>query len=204
MAPIVEERLVNNSSDSAAGNVGMGRGRTHSRSPLVGCALAVALLTGVSACGDDASDAGQPAVVEVIATDFEFADLPDTVPAGTRLTLRNDAPSELHELVAFRLPDDEERSVSELMALPPDELMPAMGGPPVAVLLAPPGGEQIAAVGDGTLAEPGRYAILCVIPTGIEPDVYLEAAAISEGPPDVGGGPPHIVHGMYAELRVEG
>ena len=59
-------------------------------------------------------------------------------------------------------------------------------------------------VGDGTLDEPGRYAIMCFIPTGVAPDVYLEAAAESEeGPPDVGGGPPHFVHGMHAELRID-
>src|SRR5690606_26499988 len=68
--------------------------------------------------GDDAAGAAADAVVEVTAVDFAFEGLPDTVPAGTRLTLANDAPSELHELVAFRLPDDEHRPVAELMALP--------------------------------------------------------------------------------------
>jgi hypothetical protein len=72
------------------------------------------------------------------------------------------------------------------------------------VLLAAPGGEQIPAVGDGILADPGRYAIVCVIPTGADPDEYLAAAAESDaGPPDVAGGPPHIANGMFAELVVE-
>jgi hypothetical protein len=77
-------------------------------------------------------------------------------------------------------------------------------GAPATVLLAAPGGPQIAAVGDGTLTRPGRYAIVCVIPTGADPDAYLQAAAESdEGPPEVDGGPPHIAQGMFAELVVE-
>jgi hypothetical protein len=140
----------------------------------------------LTACGsDDAAD--EPGVIAVNAIDFAYEDLPDSVPAGTRLTLANSAPSELHEIVAFRLPDDETRPVSELMTLPPEEMGSLFAGEPAMVLLTPPGGDasdQIAAVGDGTLSEPGRYLLLCAIPTGVSPDVYLAAAAES------GGGPP--------------
>jgi hypothetical protein len=61
------------------------------------------------------------------------------------------------------------------------------------------------AVGDGTLTEPGRYVLMCFIPTGADPDEYLSAAAASEGeaPTGVAGGPPHVVNGMYAELHVD-
>ena len=41
-----------------------------------------------------------------------------------------------------------------------------------------------------------------MIPTGADPAVYLEAAAASDGPPQVDGGPPHVAHGMFAELTV--
>ena len=58
------------------------------------------------------------------------------------------------------------------------------------------------AVGDGTLQEPGRYLVICTIPTGADPAEYLAAEATSNGPPDVEGGPPHFTHGMYAELDV--
>ena len=140
--------------------------------------------------------------VEVRLVDYGFDGLPDEVAAGTQLTITNEADAELHELVAFRLPDDESRSVTELAQLPPEELMATLGDP-VTVLLAEPGGETVAAVGDGTLTEPGRYAILCFIPTGVDPSEYLQAAAESEGgPPQVDGGPPHFVHGMIAELTV--
>lgn len=183
--------------------------------------LAPLLIAGAAGCTDDsAGTAGSTTTttassdhhsgeehdaVEVTAVDFSFEDLPDRIDAGTRLTLRNDAPSELHELVAFRLPDDETRSVEELLALPEAELGAVLGAePPRTVLLAPPGGEQIPAVGDGTLDEPGRYLIMCSIPTGVDPATYLAAAAQSQGaPPQVDGGPPHFVHGMAAELTVE-
>ena len=187
--------------------------RTPSRPPRrwrVAAAL-IAIGLAASACGDDspvespADAAADPDLIEVVAVDFHFEGLPERVPAGTQLTLVNEAPSELHEIVALRLPDDEDRPVDELASLSPEEMGPTLASlEPSMVLLAAPGGEQIAAVGDGTLTEPGRYLLICMIPTGIDPDVYLQAAAESEGgPPQVDGGPPHIVHGMFAELIVE-
>ncbi len=80
--------------------------------------------------------------------------------------------------------------------------MQIVSGPPATVLLAPPGGEQIDAVGDGTLSEPGRYAIVCFVPTGADPEAFLSEAG-PDGPPEVEGGPPHIAHGMHAELVVQ-
>ena len=171
---------------------------------------ATSLLLG--ACGDDGGDAASaapapttvpaPAVLAVTMSDFHYGDLPDAVPAGTRITVSNDSPSELHELVAVRLPDDEDRSAAEIVADDLGALFAAVE--PTAVLLAPPGGAQIAAVGDGTLEAPGRYLVVCVIPTGADPTEYLEAAATSDGPPEVAGGPPHVAHGMFAELTVTG
>lgn len=143
-----------------------------------------------------------PREYEVTLSDFSFAGLPETIAAGSTLRVVNDAPSELHELVAFRIPDDEDRSVEELVTLPPGEMMSTLGAP-VMVLLAAPGAEQITAVGNGTLAEPGRYALICTIPTGVDPDTYLQAAAASGGaPPQVAGGPPHLAHGMFTEVEV--
>ncbi|MCC5952865.1 MAG: hypothetical protein JJU45_12315 [Acidimicrobiia bacterium] len=177
-------------------------------------ALAAAASLTLAACGSDdgggsaaqenAPVTGGPDEVEVTLVDFAFEGLPERVPAGTTITLTNDAVSELHELVAFRVPDDEDRSVEELLELSPEEMMAALGGPPAMVLLAEPqSSETIVAVGDGTLEEPGRYVVLCVIPTGADPAEYLAAAATSDGPPEVEGGPPHVAHGMWAELVVE-
>lgn len=176
--------------------------------------LAAGLIIGLAACGDDDDDTANAAtattdieisdgVLEVIAVDYGFEGIPERIEAGTRLRLRNDAPGELHELVAFRLDDDDDRSVEDIVHLPPEEMQAALGAP-ITVILAPPNSEQIAVpIGDGTLSEPGRYAIICMIPTGADPDEYLAAAASSDGPPDVGGGAPHIAHGMYAEVIVE-
>lgn len=145
-----------------------------------------------------------PAVVDVVAADYTYLGLPTEIDAGTTIRLVNESDAELHEFVAIRLPDDETRPVAELMQLPPDEL--AAFFPLVeTVILAPPGAEGFAVEGTGTLTEPGRYAIICAIPTGADPDEYMAAAAESEGgPPEVEGGPPHIANGMFAEVIVSG
>ncbi len=183
-----------------------------------GIPLLLTVAAVLPACGSDGSDAvketkptttvaqAEPTTtvaadgtITVTAVDFDYRDLPDTVPAGTTFKLVNDSEEELHEFVAFRLPDDEERSVDELIELPEAELQGIFGdGPPATVLLAKPGGPQIAAVGDGTLSEPGRYLVACSIPVGADPDELLA----SDGPPPAGG-VPHFHKGMYAELTVE-
>lgn len=194
---------------------------TH-RTLLAASAVALALVLGAcssddAAADDPAGDAGSTntestesagetsdgKTIEVVAVDYAYEDLPDTIETGTTLTLRNDAENELHELVAFRLPDDETRSVEEIVALSPEEMQAALGAEPTTVILAPPMSEQVATpIGDGTLEEPGRYAIICLIPTGADADEYMKAAATSDGPPDVPGGAPHIAQGMYAEVEV--
>lgn len=192
---------------------------TKHRKLFAACA-ALAFPLALVACGDDddASATTEPPgtevpaaetqdgelgdVIEVTMVDFAFEGLPATAPVGSRLTVVNAAPDELHEVVVFRLPDDEDRAVGELAALPPDELMSTLGEPH-SVLLAAPGGPEISAVGDGVLSEPGRYALFCFIPTGADAEEYLEAAATSDGAPEVDGGAPHFVHGMYAEITVE-
>ncbi|MCD9625182.1 hypothetical protein [Rhabdothermincola salaria] len=180
-------------------------------------ALALAVPIG---CSSDSSDEAEPAqpvaadetnadvgptTVEVTLVDYGFEGLPDEVPAGTKLTVVNASDIEVHELVAILLPDGEERSAQELLALPEDEQTALLAGrAPATVLLAEPGGApMIPAVGDGTLIEPGRYLITCFIPVGADPAEFMAAAAESQGgPPQVDGGPPHVTQGMYAELRV--
>ena len=189
-------------------------------------AASLALTLAVAACGSDADDtvvgpsstssASAPehgggsdhssSTVTVGAVDFAFEDLPSRLEAGTRIDLVNHAEEELHELVAFRLPDDEERTAADLVQLDQAELGAVLGGPPALVLLAPPGGaETITAVGDGTLTEPGRYLVFCSIPTGADPDEVpgtRRAARRAAQQPKVDGGPPHLVTGMFGELVV--
>lgn len=143
----------------------------------------------------------------VTAVDYSFQDLPSSVQAGTTLELKNASTKELHEMVVFRIPDNEQRPVQELVRLPEDQLMAVFGqGGPAMVLLAPPGGgDVIKAVGDGKLTEKGRYAVACFIPTGVDPTAYLTATeAAGGGPPDLpDAGPPHIAQGMFGQITVE-
>ncbi len=186
-------------------------------------AVAACLLAlGLAACGDDddtatadetptevtdaetetETETEAPAegdVVEVTAVDWAFEGLPDEVAAGTRLSLTNGG-EEPHELVAIRIPDEETRPVSEIVALPQEELGAIFGGEPTpsTVLLAATGTTDTpgAVMGDGTLTEPGRYAIVCFLPVGAD-DSILD----SEGPPQ-SDAPPHVSQGMFAELVV--
>ncbi len=194
---------------------------TSNPSKLLRGAAALALILGLAACGDDDSGGAAPAAadestpaddtngtdaaetVEIGAIDYAFTDVPASVDAGTKFSLRNDATDELHELVAFRLGDDETRSLDDILALPPEEMQAVLGEPSAVILALPDSDQAIYAVGDGVLDEPGRYGFFCFIPTGVDPDEYMTAAATSDGPPDVGDGPPHFVHGMFAEIEVQ-
>ena len=160
-----------------------------------GAAAAMAMLAG--ACGGDDTRT-------VTAADYSFQNLPNEVDAGTEFKLTNSSTTELHEMVVIRIPDSETRPVAELVRLPESEQQAIFGSAePAMVLLAPPGGgEMIKAVGDGKLNETGRYAVVCFIPTGADPQAYLSAAQ-SGGPPQVAGGPPHAVQGMYGEITVK-
>ena len=170
-------------------------------------ALAAVLLLAVTACSEeepaDGPVGGPGETITVQALDYAFAGLPARVKAGTAFVLDNQSDAELHEFVAVRLPDDETRSVQELLALPMEELEQLF--PFVeTVVIAPPGEAGFPVEGTGVLDEPGRYAIICAIPTGADPAAYLTAAAESQGgPPEVPGGPPHFVQGMFAEVVVE-
>lgn len=166
-------------------------------------AVALVAPLALAACGDDDPAADHPAPgLQIGVVDYAFDDVPPTVEVGTPITITNHSTVELHELVAVHLPDGEQRNVAELVALPAAELGALIGSEPAMVQLAPPGAQGFAVVGDGTLDEPGRYLLICTIPTGADPDEYLAAAEHSAGPPQVAGGAPHFAAGMYAEIEV--
>jgi hypothetical protein len=178
------------------------------RARLLAALLGLMLIA--TACGDDDAEpapaeeaAGGPGeTITVTAIDYAFVGLPAQVKAGTTFTLDNQSSQELHEFVAVRLPDDETRPVAELVQLPMEELEALFPGV-ATVVIAPPGGDGIPVEGTGTLEEPGRYAVICAIPTGADPAEYMAAAAEAEGgPPEVAGGPPHFVQGMFGEIEV--
>ncbi len=181
--------------------------RTRTATATVTVALLASSL--LAACGDDtdnsasASAAAEPGVISISMRDFEYDNLPASVPAGTRIEVANVSTTELHEFVVFRLADDDQRDIADIVQNDIEAVLTS--GPPTAVLIAPPASdEQIPVVGDGTLAEAGRYLVLCAIPTGADPQEYLAAAAESDGPPQVEGGPPHFAQGMFTELTVTG
>jgi len=184
-------------------------------------AVAGAVAVSLAACGDDDADtaATLPAAtssvsdttahanhqtVVVDGVDYGFENLPVEVPAGTPLAFRNTSDTEFHEMVVMRIPDGETRSVGQLAALPPAESDAIFAGAmPALVSVAAPGEEGTAVLGDGTITEPGRYAVVCFIPVGADPAVVAEAMhSESSTPPDLGDGAPHISQGMYAELIV--
>jgi hypothetical protein len=190
----------------------------HRRRNIAAAAALALAITGIAACGDDGSGTDDtapsdstpttlanvdPGTVEVTATNYHFDDLPAEVSTGTALGLQNASAEELHELVAMRLADDEDRTAAELVALSEPELGALFAGPPALVVVAPPGEDGFAALGDGTLGVPGRYLIMCFIPTGADPAAYLDALEANPGqPPSVPGGPPHFTAGMYGEVFV--
>ena len=155
---------------------------------------------GTGSEGGSAADPDAP-VIEVHAVDYGFENLPETVAAGTRLSLVNHG-QEPHELIAIRIPDSETRPVSELVQLSEAEMATVFGEDmaPALVLLAATGQTDVpgAVVGDGTLNEPGRYAIVCFLPVGSD-DSILEA----DGPPEGAEAPPHASQGMWAEITVQ-
>ncbi len=181
------------------------RAQQATRSALVLAAAAALLLA--AACGDDEDDTPAPATgtIEITAVDYGFEGVPERVAAGSSFTLTNASSIELHELVAIRMVDGETRSIEDLLELSDEELDEVFApGPPAMVLIAMPNEESFAVVGDGTFTEPGRYALVCFIPTGADPDEFMAAAeASSDGPPEVDGGPPHAFVGMYGEVTVE-
>ena len=171
-------------------------GRDH-RWAQAGAFAALAVLA--TACG------GGGDTVTVTGTDYRFENLPESVKAGTTLTLKNSSSKELHEMVVVKLPDTEKRSVDELIKLPEAQFEAVSPNRPALVRLRPPGGApEIKALGNGKLTEKGRYIVVCAIPTGADPAAYLKASeAESEGPPKGFNGAPHFTMGMYGEITVK-
>lgn len=187
-------------------------GTSRSTKMLAYAAIALASLV-AAACGDDAdpvttgASSDDRAAVTIRLSNYAFQDVPRTITSGTAIAVTNQSANEAHELTAWRLPDGETRSLAELQLLPPDELGALISGAPVLAIAARPNADGELFLGDGTLREPGRYLLICFIPTGADPDQVMTAmsAAASDpaaGPPQIEGGPPHMAAGMIAEIGV--
>lgn len=148
------------------------------------------------------SDDAAGDTVEITAVDYAFEGVPDTVVAGTELTLTNASEGEVHEMVVMRVDDDETRPLDELLGLSDEEVEEVVTFAGVAVAM--PGEDGFTPEGPVVLDEAGRYVMLCFIPTGADPAVYQEAIESgAQEAPEVDGGPPHVAQGMVAEFQVE-
>ena len=162
---------------------------------LLSTALALALV-GVGACGDTKDDkvatgagasstaapkaAGGGKTLAVTGADYEFKGVPKTAAAGTVISFKNSSTKEVHEIVALRVKDGENRPLSDLLALsePESEKVSEFRG----VTVAFPGEEGFAPEGPLTLSQPGRYLLICAIPTGADPVAYKAAVPPSRVP----------------------
>ena len=154
----------------------------------------------------------KPLTIEVVAGDYFYEEVPETVPVGTRLSLFNSSDREFHEMVVFKLDPAEQRTVEELIQVPNAELigprdMGVFGvGSVLSVVFAMPESEQYTYVRDApVLAEEGRYIIFCGIPVGMDP---IEArSATGQGSiddSDIDGVPRHYQVGMMTEIVASG
>lgn len=168
-------------------------------------ATATAEATEEATATSEATETASGESIEVTGVDYAFEGLPETIEAGTTLTFVNGSEGEFHEMVVIAIPDGEERSVEELVALPPEESDAIFANvEPALVAVAMPGEPGMPVLGDGTISEAGRYAVVCFIPTGADPEAVAAAMQSGgEGPPELEGGAPHVANGMWAELTVE-
>ena len=127
--------------------------------------------------------------LDVTATNYAFAGIGETVPAGTTvINLTNDG-TEFHEVLLFQLAEGEERPLEELMALPDDEVDSLITEKGFA--FAPPG----AATYTTADLEAGRYVAICFVPVGATPEALQSGATLNE---EDG----HFMHGMVTEFEV--
>lgn len=132
-------------------------------------------------------------IIEVSAVDHEFQGLEASYPQGDYGFRMTNTGREVHEMAVIRIKDGEARSVEELLELTEeesDQVTEYIGG-----TVACPG-ETADAL--GVQMTPGRYALLCFIPTGLTPDVPSSEEAFEEL------GPPHFTRGMAKEIQITG
>jgi hypothetical protein len=126
--------------------------------------------------------------VTITASEYEFSGT-DALKAGGQLAITfENSGKELHELHIAKLPDDEKRPLEEFLKDPKAESMTKTVGHSFACP-----GKTADAVG-ADLTAPGRYAVVCFMPTG---------AMANTDPKDFEKlGPPHAFQGMAVEVDV--
>ena len=123
--------------------------------------------------------------MEIIASNYEYQNVPDEVPRGqTTMTLLNKG-DEVHELTVARINDDVGLSSREVLALPIKESLASVSL--LGYVTAAPGGTKATFVN----LSPGRYYIVCFVPRGTN-SVHNR-----------GKGTPHVMLGMLKEFVVK-
>jgi hypothetical protein len=157
-------------------------------------------------------------VYDISGVEYAFENVPDSIEAGIAgFNLVNEG-NEVHELVLFRIDDDVDLTIEELLELPEDESQEMVEFMDAA--FAEPGASDMFFRD----LRPGRYGMLCFIPVGTTDMSDLEDQASGEagsattgnasattgsatadtGSTSAGGqqGPPHFTQGMIAEFEV--
>ena len=164
---------------------------------------AILVFGGAAACSDD-DDGGESSATSaedattttagaggeetaITAVDYEFEGVPETLPAGPHTFTFTNEGEEPHELVIFRIVDENE-SIEDILQLGEEEGQSHV---------EEAGGTFAEAGADGEPAEvdleAGKYAMVCFVSVG------------TTGPSDAeaGDGPPHFMEGMVTEFTVE-
>jgi hypothetical protein len=164
--------------------------------------LIIAAALALAACAESGAEPVS-GTINVIGQDYSFEGVPEVAASGAEFTFTNNSEVEVHEMVLVKVADLETRTIEELLELSEEEsetLVEFQGH-----LMALPGEEGSNPEGSGSsimVAEPGRYAIVCFIPQGADPEVVAEAMA-GGGEGHIGDGTPHALLGMVAEFQVE-
>lgn len=133
----------------------------------------------IDECADDE--------IEVTATDYAFAGIPEEMSAGTvAVSFTNDG-NELHEMIVLRKNDDTQESFTEILAMADEETARTLVSEAGAVFAEP--GATATAIVD--VDQPGDYIVVCFIPEGSTPENEATAS-----------GAPHFTYGMVNEFSV--
>lgn len=161
--------------------------------------------TNPSADASSTSAAATGPTIEVELRDGAFVGLPAEVEVGTTIRAVNTSSTEMHEFLAIRLPDGEDRTSEEIVALPEDELLALLGAAvPDVLRVALPGEPELEGVGDAVFEEPGRYLVICTVPTGADPAVLIESDRYTTGrwPERYADAAPHYARGEHTDVLV--
>lgn len=141
-----------------------------------------------------------PKIVRIEAFDYGYTGFDGVIVAGDALELFNSSETEFHNLVVIRLDDDDNRTVTELTELAPDDINAGQIVASIGHLDAAPG--EDAFNGRIRLQRAGRYIALDMIPQGADPLTVRSAIETFAPPYLVAGGPIGYHHGMIVEFFV--